>query len=125
MKVGDRVRVMDDSYSSDAFRGKYGTVCNIAPNTSTSIGVEFDHDITYGHTCDGTAKKGTGRYFREQDLEAQSTKYLIEGFCGLFDTYEAAEARAKEEASDTGESTAIARVVAYAKPTTSIIVEQV
>jgi hypothetical protein len=74
----------------------------------------------------GRLDDANGAWFTENELELVSTaKYLIEGFCVVFDTYEETEARAKKEAADTGEPVAIARVVAYAKPTISIIVEEI
>jgi hypothetical protein len=110
-KVGDRVRVIQ---SSGRQPGNIGCIAMNENKWFRSYKVVFDNHAV---PC----------WFDVDELEIITIvdKYLIEGFYGLFDTYEAAEARAREEAADTSDPIAIARVVAYAKPTINIIVEEV
>lgn len=111
-KVGDKVNIvrMDNHYTE--FQNP-GTVDEV-------------HDGgEYLDVMDSSGRMFTGGMVGRYELLASQDHYIVEGDETLYTLYSMAEEAARSLASNYGDPVAIAKVIAYAKPTTSIIVERV
>ena len=64
-KIGDRVICITPTSMAGVSAGETGVVVNIRSD-KCSIGVRWDEEGTWRHTCDGTCKKGHGWYVRPE-----------------------------------------------------------
>lgn len=112
LKIGDVVRLKDATDGPEYF---------IAPGTVIGFGRD-DEDFITVRDANGVMHSG---WLRCRFIPYIADKYIVEGISEIFLTYEDAELSARAEAAHFGETTAIAKVVAYAKPTTGITVEMV
>lgn len=83
--IGDRVVYIDDSPVAhpNIFIGYNGTVCSVE---GCRIGVRWDDQIQFGHSCDGACEKGFGWYVFESQLrrdEDENVEIDEDNFIGI------------------------------------------
>lgn len=116
LQVGDRVEMVCRNSSVDEYYSTFknpGTVDGITP------------DGEYVDVFDANGRSfGGGRVERYKLLD-NADQYMIHGDDTIYTLYSMAEEAARAMATDCGDPIAIAKVIAYAKPTVSITVERV
>lgn len=68
-KIGDRVKAIKKPNGNPGITGKIGTVRGTGEFSHSLIAVEFDEEITRGHSCNDRCKSGHGRWCDEDSLE--------------------------------------------------------
>lgn len=74
IRLGDRVVVKNQFCCCD-LAGEVGTVIDVNP-PGYQIGVEFDNEFLAGHSCNGKARNGHGRFGYADEVELYQLRVI-------------------------------------------------